>query len=466
MTTPLDAGEARVRLIEHNEIPPLPSGWDVRRFRFLFRESKERNGETPVGDMLSVSEYRGVVPKDYEHEEQRRTDEELQTYKVVRPGQLAVNTMWLNHLGLGVSNHLGHVSPAYAVYDISKELDKRFSHHLLRSQYYLKIYLRYLYGIRPNSFQIKTDDWNSIPIILPPRDTQKAIADFLDHETARIDQLIEKKQRLVAILSERRTSVISKAVTVGLPEQKEAVESSSRFLPRVPVGWVVTRLKHLGRIRGGLTLGRTIPEATVTRLVPYLRVANVQAGWVDLSDVAEVAATDTEIGRYSLKSGDILMNEGGDNDKLGRGAVWHAPFEPCLNQNHVFVVKPFKSEQAEWISLATNAQYARDFFYFYSNQSTNLASISKSNLSEFPVAIPPNEEMRSILTATKRQIATLELLNQKTNNSLNVLYELRAALITAAVTGQIDVQTWGKQGQTDRRLDQIEEDESLREARA
>ncbi len=463
---PSGSERARARLIQDNEIPILPDGWDVQRFRFLFRESKERNGETPIGGMLSVSEYRGVVPKEYEHEEQRRTDEELQVYRVVRPGQLAVNTMWLNHLGLGVSDHLGHVSPAYAVYDISSDLDVRFAHHLFRSQYYLKIYLRYLYGIRPNSFQIKSDDWNSIPVIMPPRNTQKAIADFLDSETARIDQLIQKKQRSVVLLSEQKGAFISKAVTVGVPERFDLVAAPSRFLPRVPAGWAVTRLKHLGRIRGGLTLGRSTPEGTPTRTVPYLRVANVQAGWLDLSDVAEIEATDSEISRYSLKSGSILMNEGGDNDKLGRGAVWHAPFEPCLNQNHVFAVTPFKPEQAEWISLATNAKYARDFFYFYSNQSTNLASISKTNLSEFPVAIPPKNEMTKILGDTKIRIETLERLTKMTTKSIDSLQEYRSALITAAVTGQIDVTTWGKESRTDQRLDQIEEEMSRKEATA
>src|SRR3546814_14034610 len=135
--------------------------------------------------MLSVSEYRGVVPREYVHDEQRRSVDELQAYRVVRPGQLAVNTMWLNHLGLGVSKHLGHVSPAYAVYDISGRLDGRFVHHLLRSQFYLKIYLRYLYGIRPNSFQIKSDDWRAMPVIVPPLEAQRALADFLDRSAER-----------------------------------------------------------------------------------------------------------------------------------------------------------------------------------------------------------------------------------------------------------------------------------------
>jgi len=288
-------------------------------------------------------------------------------------------------------------------------------------------------------------------------ETQKAIADFLDRETARIDQLIEKKQRILELLAEQKSGVVSKAVTVGLPERFDLEQTSSRFLPSVPVGWKVTRLKHLGRIRGGLTLGRTLPKETPTQATPYLRVANVQAGWIDLSDVAEIEATQSEVSRYSLRAGDILMNEGGDNDKLGRGAVWHAPFGPCLNQNHVFAVTPCNAQQAEWISLSTNAKYARDFFYFHSNQSTNLASICKTNLSEFPVALPPESELNQILERTKKRLGKIERLADTTRKSIDRMREFRSALITAAVTGQIDVATWGKQGTTDRRLDQIEE---------
>jgi type I restriction enzyme S subunit len=108
--------EVRQRLIDENEFPNIPEDWGVERLRFLFTESKERNGKSPVGEMLSVSEYRGVMPREYEYEEQKRTNEELESYRVVRPGQLAVNSMWLNHLGLGVSGYTGHVSPAYNVY--------------------------------------------------------------------------------------------------------------------------------------------------------------------------------------------------------------------------------------------------------------------------------------------------------------------------------------------------------------
>jgi len=286
--------------------------------------------------------------------------------------------------------------------------------------------------------------------------TQRAIADFLDRETARIDSLIEKKQRLVELLGEKRASAISSAVTVGLDENAELVGTSSQYLPRVPATWRIWRLKHLAQIRGGLTLGRQIPKDVETTLTPYMRVANVQAGFLDLRDVAEIPVTENEKKRYRLKNGDVLMNEGGDNDKLGRGAVWKSEIDTCVNQNHVFAVRTNDTRYSDWISLATNALYARDFFYLHSNQSTNLASISKTNLSRFPVAIPPLDEMQATLETLRDRMSKLDWISEKTNTSIDHLKEYRSALITSAVTGQIDVFTHSRSGTTDRQLDAIQ----------
>lgn len=113
---------------------------------------------------------------------------------------------------------------------------------------------------------------------------------------------------------------------------------------------------------------------------------------------------------------------------------------------------------SEWISQATNARYARDFFYLHSNQSTNLASISKTNLERFPVAIPSFEEMQSTLSDLSARLDLMERTTKATSTSIDRLREYRAALITAAVTGQIDVDTYGKTGTTSATLDKIEEE--------
>lgn len=442
---------------------PVPAGWNQRKMRFAVKNYQTEKNEDENPTVLSLTKSGLKVKTDLSF---GKSTENYVGHQMVEQGQFVFTPRDFDATPIlcGVADTKGCISNLYIVFDVAPQIDGRFlEYYFWGLKYGFDFFEKLSFGMR---YSFNRTQFENIPLLHPDLGTQKAIADFLDRETARIDQLIEKKQRLSALLAERKSAIISKAVTVGLPEHSDLETTSSRFLPRVPTGWAVTRLKHLGRIRGGLTLGRGIPEGTPTQLVPYLRVANVQAGWLDLSDVTKIEATASEIDRYSLQAGDILMNEGGDNDKLGRGAVWHAPFDPCLNQNHVFSVTPFKPEQAEWISFATNAKYARDFFYFYSNQSTNLASISKTNLSEFPVAIPPRDEMVLIFEIAKQQIGALEGLMLMTTKSIAGLGELRSALITAAVTGRIDVATWGRQGQTDRHLDQLEEKMSRQEARA
>lgn len=461
---PAGSENARLRLIEDNEIPPLPADWDVQRFRFLFRERKERNGDTPVGDMLSVSEYRGVIPREYEHEEQQRTDEELRTYRVVRPGQIAVNTMWLNHLGLGVSDHLGHVSPAYAVYDISPELDKRYVHHLFRSQYYLKIYLRYLYGIRPNSFQIKSDDWNSIPVIVPPSDTQKAIADFLDRETARIDQLIEKKQRFLSVLDQKWAATVTATVTNGLRANVELKDSDISSVGKIPEHWEVARLGHIGLCANGINIGgEAFGSGT-----PFVSYGDVYKNAELPSQVSGLVQASLEDRcRYSVKAGDVFFTRTSETiDEIGIASVCTQDMDEAVYAGFLIRFRPFKKKLVPNFSKYLFRNQALRSFFSREMMIVTRASLSQGLLQKLPVVLPPLKEQDEIASYLHNFETKHLSISDKTQASIDGLKELRSALITAAVTGQIDVTTWGKQGQTDRRLDQIEEDLAPREERA
>lgn len=296
-------------------------------------------------------------------------------------------------------------------------------------------------------------------IPMPSHTDQKAIAEFLDHETARIDQMIAKKERMIAVVDEQRNATISLAVTQGLDRDSSLRETSSPYLPLIPESWSIQRLKQLAVVRGGITLGRELPPGLPVVETPYLRVANVQAGRLDLGVVTSLQATESEIKRYSLRPSDVLMNEGGDNDKLGRGAVWDGSINPCLHQNHVFAVRPHDPENAPWIALASNSRYGRDFFYLHSKQSTNLASISKSRLEQFPIALPQPQERNRILNMLETEFRRTDSLIESITLTIYRLRELRSALITAAVTGQIDVTTWRRGGHTERQLEAIARDE-------
>ncbi len=278
-------------------------------------------------------------------------------------------------------------------------------------------------------------------LALPSAFEQTQIARFLDHETARIDALIEEQQRLIELLKEKRQAVISHAVTKGLDPTVPMKDSGVEWLGEVPAHWNVGALRWYATIQGGIAKGKDY-EGRETVVMPYLRVANVQSGFVDLTEVKEISVLESEVARYSLRAGDVLMNEGGDNDKLGRGTVWQAQIEPCLHQNHVFAIRPNGSLRAEWLATFTQSEQARTYFYLNSKQSTNLASISASNVMSLTLPIPSVSEQQEILAYLEEDRERHEQLAGVAKSTVELLQERRSALITAAVTGKIDVRGW------------------------
>ena len=155
-------------------------------------------------------------------------------------------------------------------------------------------------------------------------------------------------------------------------------------------------MDQVGKVGSGITKGGKKRDA-IRRAVPYLRVANVQRGHLDLSVIKTILASDAEIRRYSLKSGDVLFNEGGDRDKLGRGWVWSGDLAECLHQNHVFRVSPFlRDYSSEFLSHYGNSA-GQEWFFRRATQSVNLASINQTVLRSLPVPLPPVREQQHIV---------------------------------------------------------------------
>ncbi len=294
------------------------------------------------------------------------------------------------------------------------------------------------FNLRAAQPHLNSEDLGNTLYLVPPLPEQHAIASFLDHETARINALIAKKERLIELLQEKRAALISHAVTKGLDPTVLMKDSGVEWLGEIPVHWEVKRLKFVADVLNGVTKGRDLGQREVVEL-PYLRVANVQDGYLDLSDIAMIIVGVDEVEHYSLQRGDVLMNEGGDFDKLGRGYVWDGAITPCLHQNHVFAVRPHLGVDSYWISMITLTSYAKHYFILKSKQSTNLASISGTNLKELPVLMPPEDERNAILNYIKVTTAKIDTLISRIQEDIEKLKEYSSALISAAVTGKIDV---------------------------
>jgi type I restriction enzyme S subunit len=300
--------------------------------------------------------------------------------------------------------------------------------------------LRYLYGIRPNSFQIKSNDWNSIPVIVPPRDTQKAIADFLDRETARIDLLIEKKQRLVELLQEKLAAVIHDAVTAATLIETQPLH---RFC-KIVTGKTPSRSDE-----ENFDLDEGLLWATPANLGFFEPIRSTKEKLTLAGEKSQVI----------VPAGTVLVNGiGASIGKIGfagQKMTFNQQIHGIIQiQRHLvdrFLFFVMITKKDEIVSLASN---------------TTIPIINADRLGRISVPLPPNSVQADVVGKIDYQVKKTEQLTVSITKSIDRLREFRSALITAAVTGQIDVTTWGKQGQTDRCLDEIEEDMTRQEALA
>ena len=231
-------------------------------------------------------------------------------------------------------------------------------------------------GAQPNISQ-KLIKETEIP--LPPLPEQKRIATILD----KADQLRQKRQQAIGLADEFLRSVF-------LDMFGDPVTN--------PKGWEEFVLKDIADIRSGVTKGKKIDPNTALTL-PYMRVANVQDGYLDLSTIQTIEVSPRDAEKCRLDAGDILLTEGGDPDKLGRGHVWNNEIENCIHQNHIFSVRVKDQDvvRPQFLSTVIASQRGKRYFLKVGKQTTGIATINKTVLSEFKPFIPPISEQDKFL---------------------------------------------------------------------
>ncbi len=265
-----------------------------------------------------------------------------------------------------------------------------------------------------------------LPVATPPLEEQRAIADFLDVETARIDALIDKKRRLITLLDER--------LSVHTAEVLHSSEADG-ISGTGPWPWV--RLRHVASVHGGLTLGKTYSDGEP---YPYLRVANVQDRRLDLADIATIDLPPSIARNFVLEPGDLLMLEGNGNpENLGRGTLWYGEIEPCLHQNHVHVVRADRSKVSpEYLDWMVRTPWAR-WVFAGSGQQVGIATLSQQKILDLPIPLAPRGEQARLVAALEASLAAHNDVKAKLTDQIALLEEKRRALITAAVTGEFAV---------------------------
>lgn len=274
------------------------------------------------------------------------------------------------------------------------------------------------------------------------RTIQQRIATILTS----IDTAIEKTEALVAKYQQIKAGLMHDLFTRGVlpngqlrPPREQAPELyRETAIGWIPKAWPVRKLGSMARIVSGVTLGSQASGSGGLE-VPYLRVANVQDGYLDLTEIKTVRITRKELEQLRLQVGDVLMNEGGDFDKLGRGAVWSGEIENCVYQNHVFRVRTNSSDLLPYfLAFYSESNFGKKYFLISSKQSTNLASINSTQLHAYPIALPSREEQQVIIERISAANGRIEVMKAEAGKLRNQKCGLMHDLLTGKVLVKVD----------------------------
>jgi type I restriction enzyme S subunit len=273
-------------------------------------------------------------------------------------------------------------------------------------------------------------DYLTMSLPVPPPDEQVAIARILDAA----DTALQRGRAAVDRARELDHSLLHELLEKGLNPKTAATHKH-------PPHWSILRVDEVADVGSGVTLGKDVSGSKSVAL-PYLRVANVQDGHLDLSTVKTVRVRVDEVESYRLETGDVLMTEGGDIDKLGRGTIWEGQIAECLHQNHIFRIRPNRELlEPAFFALVVESDIAKRYFNRVAKRTTNLASTNKTQVRAFRFPVPPTlDEQRDIAAVMKASKATLEGLLGKQA----ALRELRISLMHDLLTGRVRVSSEAK----------------------
>ena len=418
-------------------IGEIPEGWEVVKAKYLFAQRNEKGNSALV--LLSPTQKYGVIPQSQlEGVVQVKENTDLRAFKTIHIGDFVISLRSFQG-GFEFSNYEGVCSPAYQVFHATKDLSNDFFRYLFKSDGFISKINSLTVGIREGK-NIQYWDFSNMLLALPPKEIQIRSAQYLSAKCTEIDTMLSKTRASIEEYKKLKQTVITQAVTKGVRGKREMKDSGVEWIGEIPKEWRKTQLRHCATIKSGITLGKSYSKDTVLIERPYLRVANVQGGYVDLNDLATIEVTPDEDLKYRLHSGDVLMTEGGDRDKLGRGCVWHGEIEPCLHQNHVFAVQTNETVLLpEFLEYLTASDVGRSYFDVTAIKTTNLACTSSSKVLAFTIPLPPIEEQIEIVSFIKKRSLELNKLIMKKELLVQELESYKKSLIYEVVTGKREV---------------------------
>lgn len=307
---------------------------------------------------------------------------------------------------------------------------KRWLYWVLRAvTYYVEKQAHGIIGM----VHVTRDELGSIPVPVLPPDEQQQIAELIDDETAKIDTLVAKKEQLIKLLQEKRTALITQAVTKGLDPNAPMKNSGVEWLGEIPTHWEVKRLRNVGTVTIGLTYEPSDVVSSQDAGILVLRASNVQNGRVELEDNVYVRKAIPI--KLLTRRGDILIcSRSGSRELIGKCAKIEDTTAGLTFGTFMTVFRSTFNEFLYFVFNSTIFRYQSGVFL-----TSTINQLTVSSLSNLVVAIPPVEEQHKVAAFLEREAAKIDALVGKVRVAIDRLKEYRAALISAAVTGKIDV---------------------------
>jgi len=423
-----------------NWFADIPSHWQIKRLQFISR--KVQTGTTPP---TTNEEYyqNGTIdwfaPSDFlENQIYLKTAKKKLNEKSLQDGIVKCFPRG-SILIIGIGATLGKVG----LLDIDATSNQQINAILLNKDiepkfvaYHLSV-LQEIMKVISSATTIgilNQEKTKLIPLVIPPLNEQKLIADYLDRETIQIDNLIAAKEQMLTLLEEKREALISHAVTRGLDPNVAFKRSGLDWLGDIPKHWQVCQLKRIWQSNDyGIS-----ENIRGDGEIKVLRMTCIEDGIVDLSKGGEVESVDPYL---LLRKGDLLFNRTNSLDQVAKvGIVQSDPEQPTTFASYLVRIRTNDLAYPEFLAAYLNSQDFLTFARKNAIPAIGQANLSPSRYGEIKIAIPPKSEQKEILDMiNKEQERTKELKNALTD-SIALLKERRSALITAAVTGQISIQ--------------------------
>ncbi len=412
----------------------LPEHWEIKRLGYFFEERREKvsDKEYPA---LSVT-MQGIVPQLANAAKTDAGDNR----KLVLENDFVINSRSDRKGSSGVSPFDGSVS-LISIVMTPRKINPKFIHHLLRSYPFQEEFYRYGKGIVADLWSTNSSEMKNILMPNIPEDEQQKIANFLDHETAKIDTLIEKQQELIKLLLEKRQAVISHAVTKGLPSPTGAKvpmrDSGVEWLGEVPAHWVSCALKHYARVVDC----KHITAEFFDDGIPLASISEVKEWHVNLATAKftnEKYYLDLIGGGRKPELGDIIYSR---NATVGEAALVTEGMPKFAMGQDVCLIRLDEDILPEYLLYVLKSGVISNQLDLVMVGST-FKRINVDDIRSFSIAFPTYDEQIAIVAELARILGKYDALVSNAEATIGLMTERRTALISAAVTGKIDVRNW------------------------